>query len=139
MGLTTELTIVDATLRNNKEVLAYLLAGLPTDYDPFIISMMTKIEPLSIDCVFAHLDAFEASQLQRVAELQVQHNDSANYMGRSGPSHGRGHDGRFYGSASSPGDRCGSNPPLVAISIASSTTLPQSVGTEWKSHTIMNL
>jgi hypothetical protein len=56
----TGLTITDATLRN-KEVLAYLLAGLPIDYDPFITSMMTKIEPLSIDCVFAHLDAFEAS------------------------------------------------------------------------------
>lgn len=44
MGLAIEL-VVAAPLRD-EEVLDYLLVGLLYDYDPFIISMTTKVEPL---------------------------------------------------------------------------------------------
>jgi hypothetical protein len=62
-GLATKLTAADAPLLD-EEVLAYMLAGLPATYDPFITLMMTKTEPLSLDTVFAHLVAFEAHKLQ---------------------------------------------------------------------------
>jgi hypothetical protein len=58
-GLTAELTDVDAPLRD-EEVLAYLLAGLPAEYDPFVTSMTTKVEALSLDDVFTYLVTFEA-------------------------------------------------------------------------------
>jgi hypothetical protein len=62
-GLANELAIVDAPL-HDEEVLAYLLAGLPVEYDPFVTSMKIKSEALSIDDMFAHLIAFEARRLQ---------------------------------------------------------------------------
>jgi hypothetical protein len=115
-GLATELAAVDAPLRD-EEVLAYLLAGLPAEYDPFITSMTTKAEALSLDDVFAHLVAFEAWKLQHLADLQLNHGASVNYVGRGGPSCGRergdrGRGDRSRGGAPSRGDRCGNNPRL---------------------------
>jgi hypothetical protein len=57
-GLATEM----APLRDD-EVIAYLLAGLPVEYDPFVTSMTTKGDSLSLDDVYAYLMAFEARQL----------------------------------------------------------------------------
>lgn len=62
MGLANELAAADAPLRD-EEVLAYLLAGLLVEYDPFVTSMTTKSEAFSLDDVFAHLVAFEARRL----------------------------------------------------------------------------
>eukprot|EP00267_Zea_mays_P043524 XP_020395623.1 uncharacterized protein LOC109940494 [Zea mays] len=76
--LDTELAAADAPFRD-EEVLAYLFASLPADYDPFITSMTTKNEALSLDNVFVHLVAFETRQLQHLAELQLNHVASANY------------------------------------------------------------
>ena len=50
------------------DVIAYLLAGLGSNYDPFVTSMTTKSEAITLDDVFAHLMAFEARQLQHQAE-----------------------------------------------------------------------
>ena len=58
-SLASELATADAPLRDD-EIIAYLLAGLPPDYDPFITSMTTKSEPLTLDDVYSHLLAFEA-------------------------------------------------------------------------------
>jgi hypothetical protein len=63
MWLANELAATDAPL-HDKEVLAYFLAGLPVEYDPFITSMMTKSEALSLNDMFAHLVTFEARRLQ---------------------------------------------------------------------------
>jgi hypothetical protein len=82
-GLASELAAADAPLRD-EEVLAYLLAGLPADYDPFVTSITTKSEPLSLDDVFSYLVAFEARQLHHLADLQLNHDASANYAGRGG-------------------------------------------------------
>jgi hypothetical protein len=67
-GLASELAAADAPLRD-EEVLAYLLAGLPDDYDPFVTSITTKSEPLSLDDVFSYLVAFKARQLRHLADL----------------------------------------------------------------------
>jgi hypothetical protein len=69
-GLANELAVADAPL-HDEEVLAYLLPGLPVEYDPFVTSMMTKSEALSLDGVFAHLIAFEAHRLQHQTDMQL--------------------------------------------------------------------
>lgn len=51
--------------------MAYLLAGLGSDYDPFVTSITTKTEALSLDDVYAHLLTFEAHQLQHQEEARL--------------------------------------------------------------------
>ena len=46
----------------DKDALAYLLAGLPSDYDPFNRSITTK-DLVSLDNVYAHLITFEVRKL----------------------------------------------------------------------------
>jgi hypothetical protein len=104
-GLAAELAAADAPLRD-EEVLSYLLASLPAEYDPFVTSMTTKAEALSLDDVFAHLVAFEARKLQHLADLQLNHGASVNYVGRR--RGGRG--GQSRGGAPSHGERRGNNP-----------------------------
>lgn len=62
-GLSSELAAADAPLRDD-EVIAYLLAGLGSDYDSFVTSMTTKSEKLSLDDIYSYLLAFESRQLQ---------------------------------------------------------------------------
>lgn len=69
-SLASELTAADAPLRDD-EVVAYLLAGLGSDYDPFVTSITTKTEALSLDDVYAHLLTFEAHQLQHQEEARL--------------------------------------------------------------------
>jgi hypothetical protein len=97
IGLANELAAANATLTDD-EVLSYLLSGLPAEYDPFVTSMTTKTDPITLDDVYAHLMAFEARQLQHQAELQLNAGASANYAGRGGHGdrgHGRSYRGRF--------------------------------------------
>jgi hypothetical protein len=95
-SLIVELVATDAPLRD-EEVLTYLLAGLLTDYDPFVTSMTIKAEALSLDDVFAHLVAFEAGKLQHLADLQLNHGTSVNYVGHGGSSRGHGRGERVRG------------------------------------------
>jgi hypothetical protein len=87
-NLASEMAAADAALRDD-EVLAYLLAGLPSDYDPFVTSITTK-DSVSLDDVYAHLITFDARQLRHHADLQLQMESSANYAGRGGQSKGHG-------------------------------------------------
>jgi hypothetical protein len=82
-GLASELAVAGAPLRDD-EILSYLFAGLPADYDPFVMSMTTKNEELSLDDVFSHLLVFEAHRLQHEANMQVNMGMSAHYAGRGG-------------------------------------------------------
>jgi hypothetical protein len=106
-GPASELAAADAPLRDD-EVVAYLLAGLGPDYDPFVTSMTTKNEALSVDEVYAHLLSFEARQLQHQAEARLNIGTSANVAGRGG-SPGRGVHGRAVSGSSrcSPCQICG--------------------------------
>jgi hypothetical protein len=67
--------------------LAYLLVGLPSEYDPYVTSMTTK-DSITLDDAYAHLVAFEARQLKHQAVLKLNIGSSANYAGRGGPSRG---------------------------------------------------
>jgi hypothetical protein len=53
-SLVDEMAAADAPLRDD-EIVAYLLAGLSIDYDPFVTSMTTKCMPLNLDVVYGDL------------------------------------------------------------------------------------
>jgi hypothetical protein len=129
MGLTNELAAANAPL-HDEEVLAYLLAGLPVEYDPFVTSMTTKSEALSLDDVFAHLVTFEARRLQHQADMQLQFAASVNYAGRGGFNRGCGHGdrgrgGRSHGGALTCGPRrdSGSRPECQIYGKVGHTTI----------------
>ena len=44
---------------NDFEIVSYLLAGLGPEYDPFVTSVTTRVDPLSIDEPYGHLLAHE--------------------------------------------------------------------------------
>jgi hypothetical protein len=69
-SLAAELAATDAPLRTD-EIIAYLLAGLPSGYDPFVTSITMKTEPPTLDDFYAHLLAFEARQLQSQEETRL--------------------------------------------------------------------
>lgn len=58
-GLASDLAAIGSPLSND-ETITYLLAGLGPDYNPFVTSMTTKSEALSLDDVYAYMMAFEA-------------------------------------------------------------------------------
>jgi hypothetical protein len=103
-GLATEMVAADALLRDD-EVIAYLLAGLPVEYDPFVTSMTTKGDSLLLDDVYAYLMAFEARQLTHQTTHQLALGSSANYVSRGG----RGD--RSRGGNRGRGRGCGGPPP----------------------------
>jgi hypothetical protein len=93
-GIAIELAVANEILRDD-EVIAYLLAGLLAEYDPFVTSLTTRTEPASLDDVYAHLLVFEARQLQHITDMQLNIGSSANYAGRGGRgNHGRSRGGR---------------------------------------------
>jgi hypothetical protein len=96
--LASKLAAADAPLRDD-EVVAYPLAGLGSDYDPFVTSMTTKNEALSLDEVYAHL--LSSRQLQHQAEAHLNIRASANVAGRDGSL------GRCRGSRRGRGRGCG--------------------------------
>jgi hypothetical protein len=57
---------------NNHEFTSYLPGGLGSEYDPFVTSVTTRIEPLSINTLFGHLLAHES----RIAK---RHQDDISY------------------------------------------------------------
>jgi hypothetical protein len=136
-GLATELAVADAGHAAD-EVIAYLLAGLGPDYDPFVTSVTIRDEALTLDAVYAHLMAFEARQLQHQATLQFNTNVAAHYAGRGGPQLNRDgsppvhrgggrHRGRGRSSRGgrTPGDRQGfsSRPPCQICGKTSHTAV----------------
>ncbi|KAK4433482.1 hypothetical protein Salat_1110500 [Sesamum alatum] len=93
-GLSSKMAAAGNALHDD-EVIAYLLAALGPDYDPFVTSMMTKSEPLTLDEVYSHLASFEARQLRHQTEMQLNPTSSANFA-RCGSQRirGRGDRGR---------------------------------------------
>jgi hypothetical protein len=122
-GIATKLAVDNEILRDD-EVIAYLLAGLPAEYDPFVTSLTTRIEPASLDDVYAHLLVFEARQLQHITDMQLNTGSSANYAKRGR----RGNHGN-HGRANSHGGRgrsrgCGGAPRSSDRSNKSSSSQP---------------
>jgi hypothetical protein len=50
---------------NDFESISYLLAGLGSDYDPFVTSVTTRLDPLFADEIYGHLLAHE---------MRIEHN-----------------------------------------------------------------
>ncbi|CAA0809936.1 Unknown protein [Striga hermonthica] len=88
-GYATELAAAGNHLSDD-EITAYLLAGLPPDYDPYVTSITNRSDRVTIDDAYNYLLAFEARQLQYQAEAKINVGSTANYAGRGGPSRGRG-------------------------------------------------
>ena len=44
---------------SDTEMSSYILAGLGTEYDPFVTSVTTRVDPLSLDELYGHLLAHE--------------------------------------------------------------------------------
>jgi hypothetical protein len=78
---------------NDFESISYLLAGLGSEYDLFVTSITTRLDPLSFDEIYGHLLAHE---------MRIEHNLSsiepslpmANLSTRAPMSCGRGYRGR---------------------------------------------
>ena len=86
---------------NDFEIIPFLLTNLGSDYDSFVTSVTTKVDPLSIEDLYGHFLAHELrlKQQQPTVDLSLA---GANFVGR-GTSHG-GH-----GGGSSPLAGCGSS------------------------------
>jgi hypothetical protein len=72
---------------------SFLLAGLGADYDPFVTSVHTRVDPLSIDELFGHLLAHEMQieqHLPNIESLQL----VAHFMAHSPAYRGRPYRGR---------------------------------------------
>ena len=56
---------------SDTEMSSYILAGLRTEYDPFVTSVTTRVDLLSLDELYGHLLAHEQrlEQQQSTAEL----------------------------------------------------------------------
>jgi len=80
---------------NDFESTSYLLAGLGSEYDPFVTSITTRLDPLSLDDIYGHLLAHE---------MRIEHNLSptevsppmANISTRAPMNRGRGYRGRGH-------------------------------------------
>jgi hypothetical protein len=88
---------------SDQEFTSYLLGGLGSEYDPFVTSVTTRMEPLSIDTLFGHLLAHES----RIAKRHQDDNSfpTANIAARS-PNLHRGRDNhRTFQRSSGQGQR----------------------------------
>jgi hypothetical protein len=88
---------------SDQEFTSYLLGGLGSEYDPFMTSVTTRMEPLSIDTLFGHLLAHES----RIAKRHQDDNSfpTTNIAARS-PNLHRGRDNhRTFQRSSGQGQR----------------------------------
>jgi len=52
-------------------MVSFLLAGLGSDFDPFVTSVTTRVEPLSIDVIYSHLLSHEMRLDQHQSSLDL--------------------------------------------------------------------
>jgi hypothetical protein len=78
---------------NDFESVSFLLKGLGSEYDPFVTSVTTRVDPLSIDELYGHLLAHEMRLDQQLPAVDAL-SPAANFTTRGSPSRGRGFRGR---------------------------------------------
>jgi hypothetical protein len=78
---------------NDFESVSFLLKGLGSEYDPFVTSVTTRVDPLSIDELYGLLLAHEMRLEQQVPTLDIQQ-PVANLSSRAPMARGRGSRGR---------------------------------------------
>jgi hypothetical protein len=96
---------------NDFERVSFLLKGLGSEYDPFVTSVTTRVDPLSIDELYGHLLAHEMCIEQHLPSIDLAQ-PSVNISSQSTMSRGRCFHG--HGLSSSSGGRnyyrgCGSS------------------------------
>jgi hypothetical protein len=74
---------------NDFESVSFLLKGLGSEYDPFVTSVTTRVNPLSIDELYGHFLAHEMRLEQQLPAIDV-HPPAANFTTRNSPSRGQG-------------------------------------------------
>jgi hypothetical protein len=100
--MSDNLAVVGQHLNDFKSVF-YLLAGLGSEYDMFVTSVTTRLDPLSLDELYEHLLAHE---------MRIEHHPSFNkptlpsthFSGRAPVPRGRGYHGRGFSFAPIPHD-----------------------------------
>jgi hypothetical protein len=119
---------------NGFEKVSFLLAGLGSDFDPFITSVTTRAEPLSVDEIYGHLFSHEMRFEQHQASLDLSvaganfasrgnsspHSNRGMRGSRGNHSSGRGFSGtsrpfRGRGRGPSSGRGSSSNRPLCQV------------------------
>jgi hypothetical protein len=78
---------------NDFESISYLLAGLRSEYDPFITSVTTRLDPLSIDELYGHLLAHEM-RIEHHLSSNEQSQPLAHFSAWAPLPRGRGYRGR---------------------------------------------
>ena len=91
-NLADTLAAVDHPL-NDIEMISFLLAGLGSDYDSFVTSVNTHVEPLSLEDLYSHLLAHELRLIQNQPSVDLSV-DAANYA-QKGSSNRGGRGNRF--------------------------------------------
>jgi hypothetical protein len=78
---------------NDFESVSFLLKGLGSKYDPFVTSVTTRVDPLSIDELYSHLLAHEMRLEQQIPAIDV-HPPAANITAHTSTPWGVGFRGR---------------------------------------------
>jgi hypothetical protein len=78
---------------NDFESVSFLLKGLGTEFDPFVTSVTTRVDPLSFDELYGHLMAHEMLIDQQLPSIDLAQ-PSANYASLAAMQRGRGYRGR---------------------------------------------
>ncbi|KAJ0984996.1 hypothetical protein J5N97_003352 [Dioscorea zingiberensis] len=115
-NLTDTLSAIGNPLQE-EEIVSYLLAGLGSEYDPLVTSVTTRIDPITMGDLYAHLLSFElrlehnSTSLQIAATNNVSRNPTNQGRGssRNNRGRGRGRGGRFPNGCGNPAQ--GSNGP----------------------------
>lgn len=71
-SLADALAAVDQPL-NEFELISFLLTGLGSDYDSFVTSVTTRVEPLSLEDLYGHLLAHEQRLPHNIASIDLSH------------------------------------------------------------------
>jgi len=80
-------------LKRKTHMVSYFLASLGSDYDLFVTSISTWLDPLSLDEIYGHLLAHEMRIEHHLAPSDIVV-PTANFSSRGSPSCSRGYRGR---------------------------------------------
>jgi hypothetical protein len=97
-GFADELTAYGKTL-DDEEIVSYILNGLDSDYTPLVSSVMFRLEPISVNELYAQALGFESRQTM-LHEADQQYLSSTNLAMRGrgrGRSNSRGGRSGFFG------------------------------------------
>jgi hypothetical protein len=106
-NLADTLAAVDHPL-NDIEMISFLLAGLGSDYDSFVTSVNTRVEPLSLEDLYGHLLVHELRLIQNQPSVDLSV-ATANYAQKG--SSNRGGRGNRFRTTPSAGHTSFSRPP----------------------------